>query len=640
MRAMSAAEGLPTAADDRSGSRVPLKASFAVAALGVVFGDIGTSPLYTLKTCFTSANAAPTLENVLGILSLLLWALAFVVCIKYVGTLMRVDHDGEGGILALLALASPAKSFGMPLPVGWLTIVVVAGAAMLFGDGMITPAISVISAVEGMGVATKAAQPFVVPVSIAILAALFAIQSRGTERVGRLFGPVMVLWFIAIGITGFVAIVHVPQVLYALDPRHAVRFVTHHGIFGFLVFGGIVLALTGVEALYADMSHFGRAPIALAWYVLVFPALLLSYLGQGAILLADPRAFDAPFFALTPGPFLIPMVVLATLATVIASQALISGAFTLTEQAINLNLWPRMAVVHTSPHLRGQVYVPAVNTALGIACIALVLAFRSSENLAAAYGLAVSATMLATSIAFYEVASKILKWRRSVVVPLVAAFVLVDSTFFLSGLQKLPQGAWVPLVISAVVILTAMTWLQGRRCVAKALLASQIPLEQYLREIRPNPEDAKATMILLTGDQHGVPFVGGHHQWIRARASEERVVLLTLVRAARPYVPESERVTVKQRSRRLWLVTAQFGYMERPSIDPIISACGAEELRLDSEETSFFYADPKLTRASERPLPTWQRRYFEILMRNARPLPDDLGIQPDWLVEIGVVVPV
>ncbi len=620
------------------GTRASVNLGLAVAALGVVFGDIGTSPLYTIKICFATAQVAPTLQNVLGILSLLLWALAFVVCVKYVGNLMRVDHDGEGGILALLALASPPKSFGMPLRVSWLTIVVVAGAAMLFGDGIITPAISVISAVEGVGVVTKAAQPFIVPVSVGILVALFLIQSRGTEKVGRVFGPVMVLWFVAIGITGAIAIVHVPQVLFALDPRHAVWFVTHHGVFGFLIFGAIVLAMTGVEALYADMSHFGRAPIATAWFVLVFPMLILNYLGQGAILLADRSAFDSPFFALAPGPFLIPMVVLATLATVIASQALISGAFTLTEQAINLNLWPRMTVLHTSSSHKGQVYVPAVNAVLGISCITLVITFKSSDSLAAAFGLAVSATMLATSIAFYEVITKVLKWKLAVAVPLVTSFVLIDGTFFLAGLPKIPQGAWVPLAISVVFMMTALTWLEGRRCISKALLDLQMPLDQYLREATPSEGEAKGTMVFLTGDQHGVPFLGGKHHWIRARADEERVVLLTLIRAARPYVPEAERVKIERVSERLSLVMASFGYMERPSIDPILQACGGAGLHMDSDDTSFFYADPKLIRAPENPLPTWQRRYFAALARNARPLPDDLGICPERRVELGVEV--
>jgi KUP system potassium uptake protein len=611
----------------------------AVAALGVVFGDIGTSPLYTIKTCFTTAHVEPTLENVLGILSVLLWALAFVVCVKYIGNLMLVNHEGEGGILALLALASPPKSFGMPLRVGWLTIVVIAGAAMLFGDGIITPAISVISAVEGIGVATKAAQPFIVPISVAILIALFLIQSRGTQRVGKIFGPVMVVWFLAIGASGLVAIFKAPQILFALNPLHAIRFVTHHGIFGFLVFGAIVLAMTGVEALYADMSHFGRPPIVAAWYALVFPTLLLSYLGQGAILLVDRHAFDSPFFALAPGPFLIPMVILATLATVIASQALISGAFTLTEQAINLNLWPRLSVIHTSTNQRGQVYVPAVNVALGIACVVLVVTFRSSDNLAAAYGLAVSATMLATSIAFYDVVANVLKWNRFYVIPLVTSFVLLDGTFFLSGLPKIPEGAWVPLLISAAFVVTAITWLEGRRCIAKTLLDLQMPLEQYVHESKPAKAKARGTMIFMTGDQHGVPFMGGSHEWIRERADEGRVILLTLVRAASPYVSDEQRVAIQRVSDRLTLVTANFGYMERPNIAPILESCSEAGLVLDGADTSFFYANPKLVRDEHDPMPGWMRGYFDLLLRNAHPLPEDLGIRQDWQVQIGVVVP-
>lgn len=615
-----------------------LRPALALAALGVVFGDIGTSPLYTLKTCFTTAKVEPTLENVLGIVSLLLWALVVVVCVKYVGTLMRVDHEGEGGILALLALASPAKAFGMPIKVQWLTLVVIAGASMLFGDGVITPAISVISAVEGIGVWTEAAQPYIVPIAVAILAALFLIQSSGTERVGKLFGPVMVVWFVAIGVAGTLAIVRAPQVLWAIDPRHALRFVTHHGAFGFLVFGAVVLAVTGVEALYADMSHFGRLPIAAAWFALVFPALILNYLGQGAILLANRDAFANPFFALAPGPWLIPMVGLATVATVIASQALISGAFTLTEQAVNLNLWPRLRIIHTSSKQAGQVYVPLVNVVLAVACIALVLTFRSSDHLAAAYGLAVSATMLATTIAFYHVVTGVLHWKRLVVYPLVALFVVVDSTFFLSALPKLGEGAWLPLVISAFFVLTSWTWLEGRRCLAKSLLDLQMPLDQYLREAKPSNERPEGTMVFLTGNPNGVPFIGGKHRWIRARADEEQIVLLTLTRAARPYVPQSERVHIERINERLAIVGASFGYMEGPVISAVTRACGAQGLNIDSDDTSFFYADPKIVAAKEKNLPSWQRGYFTFLARNARPLPDDLEIRAERRVELGIEV--
>jgi KUP system potassium uptake protein len=614
------------------------KPDLTIAALGVVFGDIGTSPLYTLKTCFTTAHVQPTVENVLGIISLLLWTLFFVVCVKYIGTLLRVDHHGEGGILALLALASPKKSLSLPVKAGWLTLVVVIGATMLFGDGIITPAISVLSAVEGVGVATKAAQPFVVPISVAILIALFAIQSRGTERVGRVFGPAMLVWFFTIAITGIVAIVRAPLVLAALDPRHAARFVVQHGVFGFLVFGAIVLAVTGVEALYADLSHFGREPIARAWYFLVFPALLLNYLGQGAALVTLPGAFDSPFFALAPGWLVMPMVVLATVATVIASQALISGAFTLTEQAINLNLWPRVTVMHTSHQKEGQVYVPVVNAALAIACVAIVVAFRSSDRLAAAYGLAVSATMLATSIAFYAVVTSVLGWKRRTVLPLVTAFAIVDGTFLAASLPKIVDGAWIPLAISAAFAVTALTWLEGRRCVGKSLLQLQMPLERYLAEARPSAGEPHGTMVFLTGNPRGIPFIGTKHRWIRARANEARVVLLTLLRDPRPTLPEAERVEIERISPRLTVVTANFGFMERPDIAPVLRACGAEGLRLDTDDTSFFYADPKIVRADKDPMWEPQRRYFEILARNARPLPDDMGIRAERRVEIGVEV--
>ncbi|MBV9719931.1 MAG: KUP/HAK/KT family potassium transporter [Candidatus Eremiobacteraeota bacterium] len=621
--------------------RQGVRSALVLAALGVVFGDLGTSPLYTLKTCFTTAQVPPTLPNILGLVSLIIWALVIVVCVKYIGTLMRVDHEGEGGILALLALASPPRAFGMPIRPNWITFVVIVGAGMLFGDGIITPAISVVSAVEGIGVSTSAAQPYVVPISVAILVGLFLLQSRGTERIGRLFGPVLALWFVAIGTAGLVAIIRAPAIAAALDPRHALYFVSHHGIFGFLVFGGVVLAVTGVEALYADMSHFGRKPIVIAWYGLVFPTLILNYAGQGAFLIGNPNglAISSPFFGLVPGPFLLPMVFLATLATVIASQALISGAFTLTEQAINLNLWPRMTVCHTSLRLRGQVYVPTVNAALGIACIVLVLTFRSSDHLAAAYGLAVSATMLATSIVFYRVAVDVLKWKRAITIPLIVAFAIVDGTFFLSGLPKIVEGAWLPLVISLAFALTAWTWLEGRRCVAKSLSDLQIPLEQYVRDSPPAKEPAKGTMVFLTGDSDGMPFVADSKRgWIRLRAAEENIILLTFIRAAHPYVTRDERVTVDRINTRVHRVKARFGYMESPLMKTVTDACQAKGLRIDSDDTSFLYADPRIEVDRQNPLPAWQRNYFMVLLRNARPLPDDLEIRPNQCVKLGVEV--
>jgi KUP system potassium uptake protein len=550
--------------------------------------------------------------------------------------LMRVDHDGEGGILALLALASPPRILGVPVRAGWLVWVAAIGAGMLLGDGVITPAISVISAVEGLGVATSVLQPLIAPISVGLLLALFAIQSRGTERVGAMFGPVMAAWFLAIAASGIAAVWRAPAILAAVDPRAAIGFVAHHGVFGFLVFGAVVLCVTGVEALYADLSHFGRRPIATAWYAFVFPSLLCSYLGQGARLLADPSALASPFYALTPGWSLFPMIALATAATIIASQALISGTFTLTEQAVALNLCPRLLIKHTSRSLAGQVYVPAVNGMLAIGCTLLVFAFRSSDRLAAAYGLAVAGTMIATSIVFYAVVTKVLHWRRAVAIPLVTLFVLVDGTFFLAGLPKLASGAWIPLAISAAFVTIALTWLEGRRCLAKSLSEQQTPVGDFLAHFRFSGTEPAGTMVFLTNDPTGVPFVA-QHGWMRARARDERIILLTLERSARPYVARGHRVVVERLSNRLVRVGASFGFMEQPRITPVLHACAAQGLEIDNDETSFFYADPKIV-AAHNGMRAWQRGLFDLLLRISRRLPDDMYIAPHRRIELGVEV--
>jgi KUP system potassium uptake protein len=619
--------------------RRPLPADLAIAALGVVFGDIGTSPLYTIKTCFTSSNAAATVENAVGIVSLLVWALFFVVCIKYVAVLMRVDHDGEGGILALLARAEPPKIFGVPMHVDWLLWVAVVGGAMIIGDGMITPAISVISAVEGLGVATPAAQHLIVPISAGILLGLFAIQWRGTQSVGVIFGPIMAFWFVAIAASGLIAIAAHPAILAALNPLHAVRFVTHHGIFGFLIFGAIILGMTGAEALYADMSHFGRIPITLAWYGFVFPALILNYAGQGALVAADPRALDSPFYALTQGWTLIPMVVLATAATIIASQSLISGAFTLTEQAIALNLCPNMTVLHTSKDQRGQVYVPFVNTILAIVCILLVVTFRSSDRLAAMYGLAVSATMLSTDIVFYVVATRALGWKPVAALAVAGAFALLDATFVLAGLHKFIDGAWLPLAIAAVISVTAVTWLMGRRAVARELLGQREPVEKFVTEHGALASPPQGAVVLLSGDPTGVPFVNSH-RWLERLVSDELVILLTLKRVARPYVPEYRRVTIDEISERLVRIRADFGYMEMQRLAPILNACGAANLNIDKDTTSFVFANPVIVAKRTGGLPSWQRRFFEVLQRNSRTLATELEIKANRQIEVGVEVAV
>jgi KUP system potassium uptake protein len=612
----------------------------AIAALGVVFGDIGTSPLYTLQTCFATAQVKPTVENVLGIVSLLIWTLFLVVCVKYVTVLMRIDHDGEGGILALLARAEPPQILGVPMRADWLVWVVVIGGAMIIGDGMITPAISVISAVEGLSIATTAAQPMIVPIAAGILIGLFAIQYRGTQKVGAVFGPVMIGWFAAIALAGAIAIVRHPVVLRALDPIHAVWFVGHHGVFGFLIFGAIILGMTGAEALYADMSHFGRIPITLAWYVFVLPALVLNYVGQGAVIATDPGALANPFYALSPGWVLLPMVALATAATIIASQSLISGAFTLTEQAIALHLFPRVRVVHTSQDERGQVYVPLVNAVLAIVCVLLVITFRSSARLAAMFGLAVSATMFATDIAFFVVATRVLRWPRAFVYPFTIAFAALDAIFFLAGLPKFVDGAWVPLVVAAVISVVSITWLNGRRAVVRSLAAGQQPIETFLENQPPaDGTPPEGTVVFLTGDPTGVPFVA-NHRWLQPIVAQERLVLLTIAPVPIPYIDDGTRVHIDRVNPRFIRVSAKFGYMERPTLAPILHQCARESLEIDNAHTSVVYANPVVVAKGAGGLPRWQRMLFAWLQRNARTLATELDIPPDRRVELSVDTPV
>ena len=607
-----------------------------VAAMGVVFGDIGTSPLYTLKVCLGLAGSKGGLADVLGVCSLIFWVLVVVVCVKYVTFIMRVDHEGEGGILALLALASPPRPFGTTIKTSLLTLIVVVGGSMMVGDGVITPAISVISAVEGIGIVSSAFEPYVVPISLAVIIGLFALQRNGTERVGILFGPVMLVWFLVIAYFGAHAIFLHPEVMRALDPRYAAHFLFHGGLGGIVILGGVVLAVTGVEAMYADLSHFGRGPIVSGWYTLVFPALVLNYFGQGANLVAHPSALSNPFYALAPSWALIPMVVLATGATVIASQALISGTFTLIEQAIALNLAPRVLVKHTSDRVKGQVYVPSVNLWLAVGCAMLVLGFGSSERLASVYGVAISFTMMCTSLTYYVVISKVLHWNQFASLALVTLFVLVDGSLAIASLPKILHGGWIPLGISATLVLMSTTWLEGRRALARALAAQQIPIEDVLEKL-PAGVGEQGTMVFLTPDPRGVPFLA-RHRWIRERAQEERIVVLNIARAPTPYLTHEERVTVERLSLRLIRVIARFGYMEAPRIDPIFRSCDAFGLRLDQDDTSFFYADPKIEAAPAHGMVGWRRELFSALQRNARPLPDDLRITAERRVELGITV--
>lgn len=612
-------------------------APLALAALGVVFGDIGTSPLYAFSQCFgDSTNAAATPQNLLGVLSLIVWALIIVVCVKYVTFMLRADFEGEGGILALLAQLQPQVRIGMPATLGVIAAIVLFGAAALYGDGIITPAISVISAIEGLDVLGGAAHPYIVPLAAIILFILFVLQRRGTGNVGKLFGPIMVLWFLAIGIAGLIAIFRAPAILVALNPVYGADFFVHNGGKGILIFGAVVLCVTGVEALYADLAHFGRKPITLAWYTLVLPALLLNYFGQGALALTDPSSVSNTFYNLFPHQLIVPMVALSTAATVIASQALISGAFSLTQQAMQLGYAPRFRIVHTSRHHVGQIYMPGINWLLAIGCIVLVFTFRSSAALGSAYGLAVTITMITTTIA-YTVLMVRRNWKWWQIVPLVLLFATWDIPFFAGNLVKIGSGGWLPLAIAVVLFVLFTTWNRGRRRMLSALTAHTMPVDDFVGQ------SAGATMIagtaiFLTPDQRGIPFVLEHH-WLRQHIVFDNVILLTISNVSRPYVADDDRTDVEELHGRLHRVRAHFGFMEQPRIGVVLRHLHHHHPELRLDRPTYYLASPKLRPAERgKGLPSWQYALFRWLSRNARPLTDSLGLPANHIVEFGVEV--
>lgn len=613
----------------------------ALAALGVVFGDIGTSPLYAFKLCFAGEfPAAVTSQNILGILSLITWGLIVVVCIKYVTFMLRADFDGQGGTIALLALLSPARRSAMPLALSALSLFVLFGESMLYGDGVITPAISVISAVEGLEVWTKAAHQFIVPLSVLVLVGLFLMQSRGTDRIGKLFGPIMLIWFAAIAATGIGGLMHgTASVFVAVNPMYAVDFFVHNGTRGILIFGAVVLCVTGVEALYADLAHFGRKPITVAWYGMVFPALLINYYGQGAYTLAHPQAIAAPFFALVPGWGIVPMVLLATVATVIASQALISGVFSLTNQLVQLGYSPRFRIVHTSRHYMGQIYMPAVNAMLAIVCIVLVLTFRSSDAFGGAYGLAVTITMLVSSITFFELLRRRWLWPLYYAIPLVGLFLLWDIPFLLGNIPKIIYGGWVPLLMATTLFTLFTTWNRGRRRMMEGLAEQSMTVEQFLAEAR-EPSTISGTAIFMAPDPKGIPFVL-RHQWLREHIIFDTIILLTVVNGSRPFVHAKERVKVEDIAPRLVRVKASYGFMQNANIKDILSHVKRERPDIDVSKATYYLASPKIGDDSgPRALPGWQRALFRWMTRNARPLTDSLGLPPNSIVEFGVEVKV
>ena len=612
--------------------------TLVVAALGVVFGDIGTSPLYALRECFNTAETGLAVceTNVLGVLSLIVWSQVLLITIKYTAFMMRADNQGQGGILALMALAMRGAEGGRTPRI--LIMLGAIGAALFFGDGMITPAISVLSAVEGLEVAAPWLEPAVVPITLAVIVGLFAVQSHGTEKVGRLFGPVTAVWFVVLAALGLWQIVGRPEIVLALDPRRAVFFFVENRWIGFVTLGAVFLAVTGAEALYADIGHFGRRPINLAWLWLVWPALTLNYFGQGALLLADPEAARNPFYLMAPGWALYPLIALATAATVIASQAVISGAFSLASQAVQLGFLPRLEVRHTSEHEIGQIYVPRINLLLMVGVIVLVAGFRSSSALASAYGIAVSATMLIDGILFWFVARRLWGWGVLPTTLLVAVFVLVDFAFLSANALKLFEGGWFPVLVGIGIVMVMMTWREGRRIVGTQLREADLPCASFLARLNGSgPARVAGTAVFLTGNREGVPYALLHNLK-HNKVIHDRVVLLTVRTLDVPFVSEAERARIEDLGKGFWRVTLSYGFKQTPHVPNALDACAAAGGKFDLMQTSFFLGRERLV-PKVRPLMTrWRERLYIAMQRSQTSATDFFQIPPNRVVELGTQI--
>jgi KUP system potassium uptake protein len=610
----------------------------ALGALGVVYGDIGTSPLYAMRECFSGPHAvAPTPSNVLGVLSVIFWALILVISVKYLGFVMRANNRGEGGILALMALIRPIRGRsrrGHEFLLGLGLF----GAALFYGDGMITPAISVLSAVEGVKIVTPLLEPYVVPCTVLLLVGLFWFQHRGTTRVGVIFGPVIAVWFLVLGTLGFIHIVQAPRVMAAINPLYAVRFFAENGWQGFLVLGAAFLVVTGGEALYADMGHFGLLPIRRTWFWFVLPALLLNYFGQGAVLLREPAAAENLFYHTAPAWGVLPLVVLATLATIIASQAVISGAFSLTRQAVQLGYCPRLQIEHTSAREIGQIYLPGVNWLLMCTCIGLVLGFRSSSNLAAAYGIAVTTTMVITSLLLYVVARQLGGWRMSTAGLLIGGFLGIDLAFFGANILKIPHGGWFPLLVAAVVFTLMATWKQGRQLLARRLRERARPIEHFLQELsEQHPLRVAGTAVFMYGHLTGTPpalLLNLKHN----KVLHERVVLLTVVTEESPYIARAERLELQTLGNGFYRLVIHYGFMEDPRVPNALEQVKAYGLDLQLEEISYFLGREVLF-ATHRPgMALWREKLFVVMARNARSATDFFSLPPERVMELGAQV--
>lgn len=612
--------------------------ALTLAAVGIVYGDIGTSPLYTLKTIFDPAHGLVlNSPNLLGVVSLIFWGLTIIVSLKYVTLVLRADNKGEGGIIALMALALGSVSKGSRLYIA-LLMTGVFGAALFYGDSVITPAISVLSAIEGLEVATPTLKPYVVPLTIIVLVFLYSAQRHGTAGIGRWFGPIMVVWFAALGTMGVINIAKAPEILAALNPVHAFEFMINNRVTAFVALGAIVLAFTGAEALYADMGHFGKTPIRTAWFVITFPALALNYLGQGGLLLAHPDAISNPFYQQLGAWSVYPLVILSTIATVIASQATISGTFSMTKQAMALGFLPRMRVLHTSASEIGQIYMPAVNWLQLVAVLIAVIGFGSSENLAAAYGIAVTATMLATTILTFFVIRY--RWKLNLLLCWAATgfFMVIDISFFSANALKLLHGGWFPLLLGAILFTVMMTWKRGRQLVFQNLQKHAIPLEDFLQSlfVAP-PERVHGTAIFLRGESDGVPHAMLHNL-SHNKVLHERVVFLTVTIVDEPWVPLANRVQIMPLGHECYQLNVRYGFKDEPDIPDVLALCSDRGLPFEMMDTSFFIARQTVISAPGGGMSSWREHLFVTMSRNARDAADYFRIPTNRVIELGTQV--
>ncbi len=615
-------------------------AFLTLTALGVVYGDIGTSPLYALRECFKAEYGIhPTPGNIVGVLSLILWSLILVVSVKYIVFILRADNRGEGGILALLALLLQQKRRENDRARRFVLIALgLFGAALLCGEGIITPAISVLGAVEGLEVGAPALVHLVVPVTVLILLGLFMAQRFGTARVGSAFGPIMLIWFLTIATLGVRAIVQRPDVLYAIFPWHGVRFFTEHGVAGFLTLGAVVLCITGCEALYADMGHFGKRPIRIAWFAVALPALMLNYFGQGALLLRDPAAAVSPFYLLAPSAFQWPLLVIATAAAIVASQALISGAFSLAQQSVQLGYSPRMRIVHTSEKVAGQIYIPEVNKALMVGCLLLVVTFRNSSALSAAYGIAVTGAMTITSVLFAVVARARWQWSRGRVLALVFLFLLMDLSFLGANVVKLRHGGWVPLVLAIGIYTLMSTWKRGRAELGALQEAVAMPLDTFLASISRNPPlRVKGTAVFMTSSPEGVPVVLLHHLK-HNKMLHETIILLSVQTRGIPEVGRDHQVTFEPMGEGFFRVIANYGFMQSPNVPEVLAVAAAHGVAIPPMDTSYYLGRERLVLTGRARMSRWRKGLFALMSRNARSATEFFQIPPNRVVELGAQI--